>query len=112
MIDLDALRAAQPKLPPGLPEALATYAAVALQRRYRPGVALAISIDDGEVVEALTWRPRTATDAQMVDTRRATEDGAECIALSIVERSRLRRRGRGAAPSPRPSRPVAMAPRV
>ncbi len=88
MIDLDQLRHSHPGLPAGVAEALATYAAIALERRHVPGVELALSIDGARSSEPMTWRPRNAADARMVDARRATEDGAECIALLLASRHR------------------------
>ena len=82
MMDLDALRTCHPTLMSWLAEALANYAALALQRRHKPGVKLSLVIAGKEIDEALTWRPRPSTT--LVDTKRATEDAAECVALAIV----------------------------
>ena len=84
MIDLDALRSVHPSLPEGLPEALATCAAIALQRRHEPGVAMRVRLDARDLTEEVRWRRRPAADFTMVDTNRATEDGAECVALALV----------------------------
>jgi hypothetical protein len=88
MIDLDALGAMHPRLPPGVAEALATGAAIALQRRHQPGVALQLQLSEGEVQEEVRWQRRSESDARMMDAKRATEDGAECIALAVAHQHR------------------------
>jgi hypothetical protein len=88
MIDLDALHTSLPSIPKWLAESLASYAALALQRRHAPGVKLLLMINAQPIDETLTWRPRDPADASKVDPKRATEDAAECIALGIVGRHR------------------------
>jgi hypothetical protein len=88
MIDLDALRSRHPELAEALVQALSHHAAIALERRHAPGVELSILIDGELLREALSWSSTTKEDALMVDARRATEEGAECIALALVGRFR------------------------
>ena len=101
MIDLDALRLMHPSLPRGVAEALATAAVIALERRHQPGVALQLELAEGDVSEQLMWQPRPASDARMMEAKRATEDGAECIALAVAHQHRgwrlLRRLQSGSA---------------
>jgi len=88
MIDLGELRSHHPGLADAIAEAMSHHAAIALQRRHRPGVEFSMSINGESIREPLTWRATAETDALMVDTRRATEEGAECIALALVGRFR------------------------
>lgn len=88
MIDLGDLRSHHPGLADAIAEAMSHHAAIALQRRHRPGVELATSVNGESIREVLTWRPATESDAVMVDAKRATEEGAECIALALVGRFR------------------------
>jgi hypothetical protein len=88
MIDLGDLRSYHPGLADALADALTHHAAIALQRRHRPGVEFAISVNGESIREPVTWRSTTEGDALMVDERRATEEGAECIALALVGRFR------------------------
>jgi hypothetical protein len=88
MIDLDDLRSRHPELAEALVRALSHHAAIALGRRHTPGVEISISIDGEAIREALSWSPTTAEDTVMVDARRATEEGAECVALAVVGRFR------------------------
>jgi hypothetical protein len=100
MMDIDALRTLHPGLPQWRIEELTGYAAIALQRRHKPGVRLSLTIGGREVEETLTWGPRSG--AEMVDDDRATDAGAEGVALTIVghhrrwriERRLTSRRGR------------------
>jgi hypothetical protein len=82
MLDLDALRMYHETLPVWLADALASYAAIALQRRHQPGVKLSLKLGANQVDESLLWRTRPNTTT--VDEKRATEDAAECVALAIV----------------------------
>ncbi|MGH7434833.1 MAG: hypothetical protein ACRENE_04090 [Polyangiaceae bacterium] len=86
MLDLDALRKRHDALPEWLADALASYAALALQRRHQPGVILSLMVGGNQVDEFLIWRTRPSTTT--VDDKRATEDGAECVALAIVGQHR------------------------
>ena len=83
MIDLEALADAA-----GLPEdaaaPLAHRAAVALERRHRPGVRLTGALRGAALDEELQWRPRSAEAAAYEDVNRVTEEGAEAIALSLA----------------------------
>ncbi len=83
MIDLDALADVL-----GLPEEsampLAHRAAVALERRHRPGVHLAATVQGAANDEEVWWRVRTAGAAAYEDLNRVTEEGAEAIALSLA----------------------------
>ncbi len=88
MIDLGDLRSHHPELADALARALSHHAAIALQRRHHSGVELALSLDGEEVRVTLTWPATTNADAAMVDAKRATEEGAECIALALVGRFR------------------------
>jgi hypothetical protein len=84
MINLDELVSLHPDLPSEIAAALATCAAVALERRYQPGVRLAAVVRGLPLEIGLVWRPRRPKDASMLDAKRATEDGAECIALALL----------------------------
>lgn len=84
MIHLDALHASHPSLPAWQVEAYVGCAAIALQRRHAPGVVLLLTLDAAEIGEELTWEQRPRKEALMVDDKRVTEDGAECIALALV----------------------------
>jgi hypothetical protein len=86
MMDIDALQTMHPGLPSGLPgwrvQELTGYAAIALQRRHQPGVTLLLTIGGQEVRETLSWAERSGSE--MVDDDRATDAGAEGLALTIV----------------------------
>lgn len=83
MIDLRALASAL-----GLPEEsampLAHRAAVALERRHRPGVHLTGTVQGSAIDEEVQWRARTPHAAIYEDLNRVTEEGAEAIALSLA----------------------------
>jgi len=87
VINLDELRALHPDL---VEEQVGGYqmcAAIALERqRHAPGVGFAVSVNDELIAETLVWRKRAPHDATMVDMNRATEDGAECLALLVIGR--------------------------
>lgn len=82
MMDIDALQRLHPGLPGWRVGELTGYAAIALQRRHRPGKTLALTLGGKPIAEMLTWSPRSG--ANMVDDDRATDAGAEGVALTIV----------------------------
>jgi hypothetical protein len=83
MIDLDTL----PGLL-GLPEDSATplghRAAIALERRHRPGVHLTGTVQEAAVDEEIRWRARTLGAVAYEDINRVTEEGAEAIGLALA----------------------------
>lgn len=83
MIDLDSLA-----LSVGVPEDTATplvhRAAVALERRHRPGVHLTGAVRGAAIDEELRWRVRTPGAAAYEDISRVTEEGAEAIGLAVA----------------------------
>lgn len=88
-IDLDALVTLHPDLPDEVAGMMAFGAAIALQRRHAPGVALAVTLADAPSEEEdLVWKARDTKAADKVDDKRATEDGAEAITLGVVGRYR------------------------
>jgi hypothetical protein len=88
MIALDALLAGHPRLEDWQAKAYVAAAAVALQRRHSPGVLLTMTVNGHETPEVLTWNRHPESTAMMVDPKRATEDGAECIALAFISQRR------------------------
>jgi hypothetical protein len=82
-IDLEALHATT-----GLREdsaiVLELRAAVALQRRHRSGVRLIGDIRAERIDEEIVWRERASDIAVHEDFNRATEEGAEAIALALA----------------------------
>lgn len=94
MIDLDEL-AALTGIAPESAEPLALRCAVALQRRHSPGVLLTGDVNGSAISEELRWRAKAAATSEHEDRNRATEEGAEAIALALaaVHRSwRVKRR--------------------
>ncbi|MEO5726297.1 MAG: hypothetical protein ABI134_04270, partial [Byssovorax sp.] len=90
-IDLDALVKLHPDLPDEVAGMMAFGAAIALQRRHEPGVVLAVSLaGEPPEMEELVWKKRAAEAANKVDEKRATEDGAEAIALGVLSQYRPR----------------------
>jgi hypothetical protein len=89
-IDLDALVDLHPGLPEEVAGIMAFGAAVALERRHETGVLLAVDLAEKPIEEELVWRKRGAAKADRMDEKRATEDGAEGIALGIVGHHRPR----------------------
>jgi len=94
MIDLETLTDVL-----GLPEEcvtpLAHRAAVALERRHRPGVHLTGVVHGSAIDEEIRWRPRTLGAAAYEDMNRVTEEGAEAIGLALAcskSTSRITRR--------------------
>jgi hypothetical protein len=83
MIDLEALADLL-----GLPEdsvaPLAHRAAVALERRHRPGVHLTGTLRDTAIDEEIRWRLRTPDAAAYEDIDRVTEEGAEAVSLALA----------------------------
>jgi hypothetical protein len=83
MIDLEALTDLL-----GLPEDCVTplghRAAVALERRHRPGVHLIGVVQDAAIDEEIHWRPRTPGAAAYENINRVTEEGAEAIGLALA----------------------------
>jgi len=61
------------------------YAATALERcGHQPGVRIRSNVLGRESDEAIQWQPRFPGHDRLLDWKRVTEDGAECIALLIV----------------------------
>ena len=83
MIDLDALASAL-DLPEDTVAPLAHRAAVALERRHRPGVHLTGTVEGLTIDEQVRWRARTPGAAVYEDLNRVTEEGAEAIALALA----------------------------
>jgi hypothetical protein len=85
-IDLESLVQLHPDLPHEVAGMMAFGAAVALERRHHPGVQLSVHFLGEAMVmkEELLWRKRGPGRAEKIDEKRATEDGAEAIALGIV----------------------------
>ncbi|KYF76810.1 hypothetical protein BE11_22365 [Sorangium cellulosum] len=83
-IDLEALSALHPDLPGEVAGMMAFGAAVALERRHEPSVLMALALAGRSIEEVLVWRKRGAAAADKIDEKRATEDGAEAVALGIV----------------------------
>ncbi|MBI4703393.1 MAG: hypothetical protein HY744_19950 [Deltaproteobacteria bacterium] len=103
-IDLDGLRDRHPLLPENLAHYLAMAAALALQRRHRPPVQLPTRICGKAAVTSLSWQWQPREHALQLDERRATEDGAEAVALALVHEAlswtvvrRMQRRTAGCA---------------
>jgi hypothetical protein len=87
MMDLETLHTLHPELPDFQANALKGAAAIALQRReHVPGAKLLLKVGANTLEMALTWDPRSG--AHMLDEKRVTEDGAECVALAIVAHHR------------------------
>lgn len=83
-LELDSLRIRHARLPAEIANDLRLHAAVALQRHHVPGVSIqAVVLVDSHVFP-LTWSLCSAADSEQVDNNRATEFGAEAIALSLV----------------------------
>ncbi|WP_437675753.1 hypothetical protein [Sorangium sp. So ce131] len=89
-IDLEALVELHPGLPDEVAGMMAFGAAVALGRRHEPGVLLALDLAGKSSDDELVWRKRGAVTADKIDEKRATEEGAEGIALGIVGHHRPR----------------------
>jgi hypothetical protein len=87
VIDLTDLEGLCAGLPAESAVALAHRAAVALQRRHRPGVHLRVTGDiNGE--EELLWNTLPARVVTTEDRNEATRDGAMAIALGLAHRHR------------------------
>jgi hypothetical protein len=83
MMDIEALHTFHPGMPRFQADALKGAAALALQRRgHAPRVKLLLAVGASVFEEALAWEPRSGV--HMLDERRVTEDGAECVALTIL----------------------------
>lgn len=63
---------------------LAHRAAVALERRHRPGVHLTGTVRGATFDEEIRWRLRTPDAAAYEDINRVTEEGAEAISLALA----------------------------
>jgi hypothetical protein len=98
-LDIERLADAHPLLPAPTAQDLAHKAALALQRRHLPGVVAQVTVMAESHRPTLQWKERAATDAQQLDRHRVTEDGAEAVALALVNAMRgwvvLRRLQRG-----------------
>jgi hypothetical protein len=86
-LDLERLKEAHPLLPASTAAEYAHRAAVALELRHAPGVIATVRLGVEEHVATLHWNDRPTADALMLDRHRATEDGAEAVALSLVHAS-------------------------
>jgi len=102
IIDLDRLKTRHPELPDAIASSLGFLAALALQRRHRPGVALSAEVRGVATSHTVTWRRVQKKAREQVDWHRTTEDGAEAIALGLAHEAcqwvvlrRLQRRQRG-----------------
>lgn len=87
-IDLTRLSDHHPDLPEAVASNFSFLAAIALQRRHRPGVMLAAEVGGVVTEQALVWLPVPKSAEALVDQRRATEDGAEAIALGLAHAAR------------------------
>jgi hypothetical protein len=101
-IDLNRLSERHPALHATLAANLGFLGAVALQRRHRPGVQLEAEVQQDRVTHTLVWTPLEREAMDQVDRHRATEDGAEAVALGLSHaargwtvRRRLQRRQHG-----------------
>jgi hypothetical protein len=83
VIDLDDL-ATRLGLPTHTANALGSRAAVALERRHRPGVRLTGTLRAEVVDEELRWQAEGIPRAPYEDMNRVTEEGAEAIALALA----------------------------
>ncbi len=87
MIDLTDLEGLCAGLPVESAGPLAHRASVALERRHRPGVHLAVAGHE-DLVEEVRWNALPATVAATEDQNEATRDGAMGIALALAHRHR------------------------
>jgi hypothetical protein len=87
-LDLTLLREVHPLLPESTAAELVHRAALALQRRHRPGVQLTATVDGVVTTGSIAWTACSPTDADQLDRHRVTEDGAEAVALSLVHAER------------------------
>lgn len=83
MIDLEVL-ADVLGLPGDTVSPLAHRAAVALERRHRPGAHLSGTVQGTTIDEEVRWRNRSPGAAIYEDLNRVTEEGAEGIALALA----------------------------
>jgi hypothetical protein len=102
IIDLDQLHTRHPELAVQVASNLCFNAALALQRRHKPGVSLSAQVRGAKCAHVVTWQLVPEAARAQVDEHRETEDGAEAIALGLaheacrwVVRRRLQRRQRG-----------------
>lgn len=65
-------------------EVLAFRAAIALGRRYRPGVVMVASVEDQDLHVELRWEMPGDAEEPHQDFKRVTEEGAEGLALALV----------------------------
>jgi hypothetical protein len=87
-LDLEGLRIRHAQLPMEHASDLGLHAAVALARRHAPGVEMRSTVLLEQYSHVLSWTVRSAGAAQQLDENRATELGAEAIALSLVHATR------------------------
>jgi hypothetical protein len=83
-IDLDRLKTRHPELPDAIASSLCLLAALALQRRHKPGVALSADVRGASTSHTITWQVVDGKTGDQVDRHRATEDGAEAVALGLA----------------------------
>jgi hypothetical protein len=82
-LDLEKLREHHPLLPQAVAASLAHCGALALQRRHTTPANLQASLWGKERTFVLAWRACPPDDAEQVDSKRATECGAEAVALVL-----------------------------
>jgi hypothetical protein len=83
-LDLEGLRVRHARLPIELARDLGLHAAVALARHHASGVEMRSTVLLEEHKHVLSWTARSAGTTEQLDANRATELGAEAIALSLV----------------------------
>lgn len=82
--DVATLRRLHPALLKAVADHLALGARVALSRRYESPCELVVDVEGREARIAMQWKRVRRTHVAMVDQARATEDGAEAVALGII----------------------------
>ncbi|MFI5296754.1 MAG: hypothetical protein ACHREM_01540 [Polyangiales bacterium] len=89
-LDLERLREVHPDLPEEIATHYALCAAAALfVGAHEPGVSMSLDLASQTIQHALAWRARVENDFAHLDMNRATENGAEAIALAVVGAHRV-----------------------
>jgi hypothetical protein len=83
-IDLARLRMLHPRLTEQVASSFVHRGAIALQRRHVPGVQLTGTDDGAQITATVHWPAAAPSDADILDSHRITEDGAEAVALCLV----------------------------
>jgi len=83
-LELERLREIHPQLPETTAAELVFRAALALQRRHLAGVNMGIRLVTMGLHTSLDWTFRAPAGDAMLDRHRVTEDGAEVLALLLV----------------------------